>query len=74
MCTDITNLGVFVGTYHQNQKLIHCVLSGSDVWRKLGVLNYSTSNNKTPALLAYKTLLSLQLLERRENDRLRTTG
>ncbi len=36
---------------HQNQRLIHCVLSGSDVWRKLGLLYSPTSNNKTPALL-----------------------
>ncbi len=37
--------------YHQNQRLIHCVLSGSDVWRQLGLLYSPTSNNKTPALL-----------------------
>ncbi len=36
---------------HQNQRLIHCVLSCSDIWRKLGLLYSPTSNNKTPALL-----------------------
>ncbi len=33
------------------KKGMHCVLSGSDVWRKLGLLCSSLSNNKTPALL-----------------------
>ncbi len=67
------NLGVFGGALPLKTKLMHCVLSGSDVGKKIMILLFFYITKLQITCITCKTL-SLQLLERGENDGLRTTG